>query len=270
MPNDRPGQEPYEEIGAGEPAVRVHVRTARPSPAVPASVALVLVFLAVAIVKPWGGIASSGSPVASASAAAADASGGPEAAVPTPVLDRGLAVAAECHAPSGWRIVTNEHWQGREVRIWWAIEPVRSTSAFDPSIPYLSVVSDAILQLGYCAPLFEPEKPASSEAVGIWRIDPVASTAEAIHPTRIAPAFDDAAAAIWAPPGSATAGTASWPTGRYVIGVGGRWFGVDLRIIDRTQTPAPAASSSASVSPSAPPDPSGPVATPTSAPSAAP
>ena len=265
MPHDPPGQEPYEDIGIGEPAVRVHVRTARPSPAVPASVALVLAFLAIAIVKPWGGIASIAGPAPSASRAAADASDGPEAAVPTPVVDRGLAVAAECHAPAGWRIVTNEHWQGREVRIWWAVEPVRSASAFDPSIPYLSVVSDAILQLGYCAPLFEPEKPASSEAVGIWRIDPVASTAEAIHPTRIAPAFDDAAAAIWAPPGSATAGMVSWPTGRYVIGVGGRWFGVDLRIIDRTQ---PSASASPSASPA--PDSHTTVATFTPAPSTAP
>ena len=87
-------------------------------------------------------------------------------------------------------------------------------------------------------PLFAPGRPSSTESVGIWRIDPVAQTAEAIHPTRIAPPFDDAVVAIWAPPGSAQAGTESWPAGRYVFGVGGRWFGVDIRIVNRSPSAA--------------------------------
>src|SRR5438876_270791 len=172
----------------------------------------ILAFFGLAIIKPWGGTASplrdhSRSP-APRSAAADQPSG---AAGPTPVVDRETAIADECHAPYGWRIVTNERWQGREVRIWWAVSPVTSKSAFDPTIPYLSIVSDAILQLGYCAPLFGPDRPSSTEAVGIWRIDPGAQTAEAIHPTRIAPPFEDSLVAIWAPPGSATAGEESWP-----------------------------------------------------------
>jgi len=250
MPVGSTDHEPFDEDVDRLPAVSVRVRTARPSPAVPISVALIVAFLGLAIVKPWGGTASPsedrGFSAVQRSAAADQPSG---VAGPTPVVDREQAIEDECHAPYGWRIVTNERWQGREVRIWWAVSPVESKSAFDPKIPFLSIVSNAILQLGYCAPLFAPDRPASTESVGIWRIDPEAQTAEAIHPTRIAPTFDDSVVAIWAPPGTATAGEESWPTGRYVFAVGGRWFGVDLRIIDRT--PSASASPAASGSPSA-------------------
>jgi len=230
MPVGPTDHEPFEEIDAGEPAVRIHVRTGKASPIVPASVALIAGFLLLALLKPW-----SGPGVQAIAASAAPSRGASIAVVPSPtaVVNREDAIASECHAPSGWRIVTSERWQGREVRIWWAVEPVSSQSAFDPAVPYLSVVSDSIHELGYCAPLFGNESPVSTEAVGVWRIDPATQTAEAVHPTRIAPAFDDAMVAIWAPPGSATVGEASWATGRYVFGVGGRWFGVDLRIIDR-------------------------------------
>jgi hypothetical protein len=250
MPVESSDQEPFDEDVDRLPAVSVRVRTARPSPTVPVSVALIVAFLGLAILKPWGGTANPpdgrGRSAAPHSAATDDSSG---PAGPTPVVDREQAIADECHAPYGWRIVTNERWQGREVRIWWAVNPVTSKSAFEPTIPFLSIVSDAILQLGYCAPLYPPDRPSSTEAVGIWRIDPVAQTAEAIHPTRIAPPFDDSLVAIWAPPGSATAGEASWPTGRYVFGVGGRWFGVDLRVVDRS--PGPSASAGGSLSPRA-------------------
>jgi len=258
--------DPVEEIIDLPPAVSIRVRTARPSPAIPGLVVIVAGFLALAIVKPWGGTAAPAPrPSASAAvvAAASEPAGGGE---PTPVVDREAAVAEECHAPSGWRIVTSETWQDREVRIWWAVTPVASRSAFDPAIPYLSIVSDAIHQLGYCAPLFAPERPGANEAVGVWRIDPVAETAEAINPTRVSPAFDSALVSIWAPPGSAAVGEASWPTGRYVFGVGGRWFGVDLRILDRGAGPSPAPGPGAS-SPANPPGsaaPGGSLATPTS------
>jgi hypothetical protein len=250
MPLGSTDLEPFDDDVDRLPAVSVRVRTARPSPAVPISVALIVAFLGLAIIKPWGGTASPSEDrgrSAPPRPATLDQPSG--VAGPTPVVDREQAIADECHAPYGWRIVTNERWQGREVRIWWAVSPVESKSAFNPSIPFLSIVSDAILQLGYCAPLFAPDRPASTESVGIWRIDPEAQTAEAIHPTQIAPPFDDSVVAIWAPPGSATAGDVSWPTGRYVFGVGGRWFGVDLRILNRS--PAASASAGAGGSPSA-------------------
>jgi len=171
--------ERVEEVVDAPPAVSVRIRTARPSPAVPAAVVLVAAFFALAIVKPWGG--SAGPRSEPAASARTTASGAPAVrSAPTPVVDRETAIAEECHAPSGWRVVTSEQWQGREVRIWWAITPVASRSAFEPGIPYLSIISDAIHQLGYCAPLAEPDRPSSTEAVGIWRIDPIAQTAEAI------------------------------------------------------------------------------------------
>jgi hypothetical protein len=128
-------------------------------------------------------------------------------------------------------VVTHQHWEDRDLRIWWAIEPVVVRSAWDPSIPFLSIAADSVLDLGYCGPLSGPERPASGAGVALWRVIPETRAAEPMALVRIAPDFEDALAAVYAPPGSDGRTAASWPSGRYLFAVDGRWFGVDLRIL---------------------------------------
>jgi len=234
----RPGwHEPDPEPGGGDPppAATVLVRTGSQPPLLSAGTVLIVGFVLLSMVKPWG------EEPATRWEAASSAGPGPSVAAspsptPSPALSRSEAIAAQCRAPFGWRIVTHQHAQERDLRIWWAISPVVADSAWDPSIPFLSIVSDSIIDLGYCAPLFGSNRPASGGSVRVWRVDPATRTAELIAPRRIAPDFADALLAVYAPPDATGSATGSWPAGRYLFTVDGHWFGVDLRIL--TSRPA--------------------------------
>jgi hypothetical protein len=229
----RPGwhePDPEPDGGIPPPAATILVRTGPHPPVLSVGTVLIVGFLLLAVVKPWGDEPAVRSEVASSAGPGPSVSATPSP-TPSPALSRADAIAAECRAPFGWRIVTHQHAPGRDLRIWWAISPVAADSAWDPSIPFLSIVSDSILDLGYCAPLFGPNRPASSGAVRVWRVDPANRTAELIAPRRIAPDFPDALVAVYAPPASTGSAASPWPTGRYLFTVDGRWFGVDLRIV---------------------------------------
>lgn len=227
----RPGwHEPDPEPGGGvpPPAATVLVRTGSQPPLLSVGAVLLAGFLLLAIVKPWG---------EEAAARWADRSPSPSpsaVATPTPtaepVLDRTEAIAAQCRAPNGWRVVTHQQWQDRDLRIWWAVVPVTVRSAWDPSIPIVSITADSILELGYCAPLAGPDRPVSDASVGVWRMDPLTRSAEPLALERIAPDFEEALVAIYAPPGSNGRIPTLWPAGRYLFAVDGRWFGVELRL----------------------------------------
>jgi hypothetical protein len=136
------------------------------------------------------------------------------------------------------------------VRIWSAAVPVDATGPDDPAITFVPVVADAILGLGYCAPVEGPDRPAPSSLVAMWRLEP--DGARSLTPGRLRPRSYDVLGALYgappvgrAPPvggtpsvgggpdGARTASlplVPSWPSGRYVFDVGGRWFGAVLAV----------------------------------------
>jgi hypothetical protein len=154
-------------------------------------------------------------------------------------------VAAECLAPSGWRIFTVERWHEQTLRIWWAIAPVVADDPTDPRIPILSLVAIDVPALGYCAPLFGPDRPVPGTIVRMWRAGPGDAITE-IRAPRLQPPFETPLLALYAPPGSGADRldpTATWPTGRYLFSSSDRWFGVDLRIEPPGAPVAPAGNS---------------------------
>jgi len=202
----RPGwnqPEPDPDRGA-PPAATVVVRTGSQPRILTVGSVLVALFLLIAIVKPWGAEALPLLPEASGPPSQSPAAVAGAATTPTvsPSRSRAEAIASECRAPAGWRIVTHQRWLDQDLRIWWAIAPVAATSAWDPSIPFLSISADPVVDLGYCGPLFGPDRPPSDATVGVWRVDPVSRTIERLPLERVAPEFEDALVAMYAPPGS--------------------------------------------------------------------
>jgi len=156
---------------------------------------------------------------------------------PTTELD---IVAGFCLEPSGWRVYSSERWGGQTVRSWTAMTPISSaTGPTDPRIPLIPVVSQAVLAIGFCAPVYGPDKPPQDAVSRLYRLTEITipgergTQSEAIAPVRIAPAGRPSfLGAAFAP----LTGT-SWSDGAYVMRVEGsgytRWFGIQVEILDR-------------------------------------
>lgn len=198
--------------------------------------ALLVGALLVALAKPWGGPPPDPS---SAVGPLSVPSAGPttsQAAIPatpipgTPSPEQLL--AADCLAPPGWRVFTTERWLTGSVRSWAAVRPVAATGPDDPDIPILPVVAVAVTGLGYCAPVTGPGRPAATGAVRQWRL--VAGGPEPLAPATLRPDRPTILGALYGPPADATAArtVGGWAGGRYVFDVDGRWFGVDIRLIE--------------------------------------
>ena len=206
------------------------VRVRGAAPIAPWWAALVAGALVVLAVKPWATDEHSTPSVSSVASAAIASTDAPQPSERHRTPDE--VVAADCLAPSGWRIFTVERWHEQTLRIWWAIEPVVADDPFDPRIPILSLVAVDVPALGYCAPLFGPDRPLPGTVVRMWRAGPGGAITE-IRTLRLQPPFETPLLALYAPPGSSADQpdpAATWPTGRYLFSSGDRWFGVDLRI----------------------------------------
>ena len=104
-------------------------------------------------------------------------------------------VAGFCLEPSGWRVYSAEIWGGQAVRSWTAMTPISSaTGPTDPLIPVVPVVSQAVLAIGFCAPVYGDDKPPADATNRIYRLSATTiagetiTQAEALAPIRIAPA----------------------------------------------------------------------------------
>jgi len=186
-----------------------------------------------AFYKPWG--TGSRTPPVSAylSAATPQVSATPR---PTTELDM---VAGFCLEPSGWRVYSSERWGGQQVRSWTAMTPIdAATGPTDPRIPVVPVVSQAVLAMGFCAPISGPDKPPADATDHIFRLtativdgEPI-TRAEVLAPIRVAPeerpSYLGAAYAPLAGP--------SWLDGVYVVHVQGdgfsRWFGIQVETLN--------------------------------------
>ena len=148
-PSDPPPERPPRD-GVFEPVALTddHPRLAR-------WVVIAALGLAVVIVKPWdpggGGVgaaddrASTG-PVAPVSSAA-------ERSTPSPPAQADTLTDAFCLDRGQWLVVSVERRRDRTFRVWRALDPVpAATGPDDPAIPLVPVVSDGVLDLGWCAP----------------------------------------------------------------------------------------------------------------------
>lgn len=221
------------------------VRVGGAAPIAPWWVALVAGAFVVLAVKPWAAddrSAPSVNPAASGAIAST--------IVPQPSERQRTQeeiVAADCLAPSGWRIFTVAIWHDQTIRSWWAIEPTVADDPTDPRIPVLSIVAADVPALGYCAPLYGPDRPVPGTVVRMWRSGPAGSLTE-VRTGRLQPPFETPLLALYAPPGASgdrLDPTTTWPTGRYLFSSGRRWFGVDLRIEPKSDPIVPAAPSGA-------------------------
>jgi hypothetical protein len=197
--------------------------------------ALAVIGLVIIVAKPWG-----------AAEQQASRSGGLAVGVlrpspvsresPSPTIppdSAGPLVASFCLDPRSWRVATIERWRDQTIRVWRAIDPVASASGPDDArIPTFPIVSEGITELGWCAPVVEPERPLDGAAIKVWRRSPNGSIAIPMSPSR---PVDDATSlgALYLPPGAPAAEV--WKDGTYVFRYREpagreRWFAVEVEL----------------------------------------
>ena len=235
--------------------------------------AVVLLGLFLAVVKPWAGADDAGSGAASGgtggaargggsggSGAVSDGAGddGPTTSAitgantrsptPTPLDPTALARAAidaECNQPSGWRLYDIDRWRGRPIHVWLAIDAVRATGPLDPAIEVLPLVATAIDALGFCAPVVgSVPSPRNDGSVRVWRLVPASGSTAAraflLAPRRVSPtvgpSLETALGGLYAPAATGAA-DAGWPPGTYVFSVDGWWFGAEVRLVSDAGIP---------------------------------
>ena len=212
-------------------------------------VALILVFLGLAFVKPWagpepsgaGGRATLGTAIRPTQAVA----GPTPTSTPEPSQDP---TAAFCIGPTGWLVFDVDRWRDRTIRSWRAFVPARNRPADPAALPVVPVPAEAVLGLGYCAPSQGDDPPPAAATLALWVLGPDGSTRPMALPERRLPAAPTANGIVLAPPagpGDRPAADASWPSGRYLFALRdpnsswSRWWVVEVSIlpIDRTAPP---------------------------------
>jgi hypothetical protein len=214
------------------------------------------VFLALAVLKPWGaipGFDAGGSPGTGAGGPAGQSSAPSPSPLPSaedPVAD----LERHCPQPSGWRVFAHERWSGGVVRSWKSLMPAPVASGpLDPTIPRVPVTSRQVPLLGYCAPWHGPDRPPDGATVSVWRLTAVGQDGQAAEPVRLQRVLPDQATvlgALYAPPSRAGAlppyggmrAIESWPGGVYVFEIADgesfqRWWAVEI-IITPARLPA--------------------------------
>jgi hypothetical protein len=149
-------------------------------------------------------------------------------------------VAGFCLEPSGWRVYSSERWSGLGVRSWTAVTPIgTATGPTDTRIPVVPVVSQAVLAIGFCAPVSGSDRPPADATNHLYHLTELtiagrkATHAELLAPVRVAPVERQSyLGAAYAPRAGA-----GWADGVYIVEVDGtgyaRWFGIQVEILHR-------------------------------------
>jgi hypothetical protein len=210
------------------------VRMTGASPPLGRWIGLAVVLLGVAIVKPWGSDGASPASPATASRALALAGWASVSVVATPVVDTASAeraVESICFNPLSWRVATVERWRDQTIRVWRAIEPRAVASGpEDGRVPITPLVSEGVIELGWCAPVDDSVRMAGSAVVEVWRRTPTGAQPVTMSSQRPGPATSPYGALYGAP--SAPVVTL-WNDGTYVFhqrAPNGEesWFGVEV------------------------------------------
>jgi hypothetical protein len=233
-----------------EPPPTATIRIARRGRQTGWLVALLAMFIVIAVAKPWAGGPRPPRPLVQGSFALPTAT---TAAIPGPPA-AAEALQLQCGEPLGWRVFTHEEFLGRTVRTWRAVEPALAAwGPLDPGVPIIEV-GPMIDALGYCSSWTRADRPPADVAVSAWRIasDRAGETAVAVPleslvpewPTDLGALFSPAAGNAPAKAGSAPesagigsgartdAADPSWSLGRYVFAVRAdgyeRWWAVNI------------------------------------------
>lgn len=205
---------------------------------------IVALVIGLAVLKPWAP-ATGDSPAAVPPRPPIPAA--TAAATPSPTV---VDIAAELAAPvclgaGAWRVASLETWRDQDVRVWRAVEPIAdATGPLDPAIPTVPAVGLDVPALGWCAPVYGPERPVGPALVAGWFV--VDGTAHELELRQVLPARGTTPlAALYqpiapcplvasCPPWETRAVPQRWETGRVVFryedrGAGSTiWFGADV------------------------------------------
>jgi hypothetical protein len=178
-------------------------------------IVLVLLAIGVSILKPWGASSPGVVVVATPSVAAEIRPSVAPSATPSPTpKDPATAV---CLAPSGWRIMSSEWFDGQSIRVWQTIDPVGGTDPADPALPVGLVVSSSVRGVGWCAPTTAGARPVGPVVTRVWSIpasgDPVLLDLR----SRFGPS--DLGVEFLPPIPADGVEPADWPPGRYVFAI---------------------------------------------------
>jgi hypothetical protein len=230
-PSDPPPERPPR-TGVFEPVALTddHPRLAR-------WVVVAVLALAVVIVKPWDvGGERAGAPDdrgPDGTVAAAPSGTGHPTAVPRPAQAETL-VDDFCIDRGQWLVVSIERRRDQTFRVWRALDPTPTAAGpEDPAIPLLPVVSDGVLDLGWCAPTYGPERPSGDASIDAWRIGIAGAAPLAMTPGRADEATSPFGALYAAPRRPLSSRSATWPDGRYVFrdraeDGAERWFSIEV------------------------------------------
>lgn len=209
---------------------------------------VIAALLVLAVLKPWGGpgdasrVVESDEPSAGPAGVAA-ASPGP-AATPSATQPGYDAPGGQCYPGTGWRLFAIEMNTGRRLRAWLSIEPGAAGSPLDPAVPFVRIVSDRLLALGFCVGSGR-DGPGPLVGARAWTLAPGGPA----FPVALAPLVEymprqPNLGAVYRPPAaSLDAADAGWSPGRYVFAVRQgppgseeQWFGVE--VVAAPQVPA--------------------------------
>lgn len=215
-------------------------------------IVLVMLAIGVSILKPWG----AGSPgVLVVATPSIVAEVGPSVApsvtpAPTP-KDPATAV---CLAPSGWRIMSSEWFDGQSIRVWQTIEPVAGADPDDLALPVGLVVSTSVRGVGWCAPMTSGARPVGPIVTRVWSIPPSGDPVLLDLRSRFGPS--DLGAEYLPPIPVGGPEPADWPPGRYVFAIDDRgsgashWFALEVRrFVPERSSSTPSATPSVDTSP---------------------
>jgi hypothetical protein len=225
----------------GQPRERAFAPTRLDSarPPVETWIAVAVLALAIAVIKPWAPEPTEVSPGGEAVPSQAQSHAGPTPPPTVPPNSAGPLVALFCLDPASWRIATIERWRDQTIRVWRAIEP--ASVAADPAdarIPVFPIVSEGVTALGWCAPVVGADRPDGPATVDVWRLT---AAGPVVIRTRNASAADveSSFGGLYRPPGAAAAGV--WADGTYVFRHRERtgrerWFAVEVELRPSTGT----------------------------------
>lgn len=204
-----------------------------------AGIALVVLAMTVAAIKPWGvpeseaaGATGRDPESSTITDEAASVTAQPGAAAPVPWPARPSLTEKTCGRPMAWRAATIEREGDRTIKVSSAVEVVAASGPSDRAISFRRIVARDVSVLGYCAPVAGDDRPPVAIDPEVWMRD--GGRFVRLATVEVRSPLEDGLGTLWMPAfGDPARGARLWAPGRYVIRLGSegsyeRWLGVDI------------------------------------------